>query len=184
MESLSCALTCLKPLWELSSGKSRAALTGQGHEWGDARRVQAPRVPKCDLGSCAGSRRCAHACDPCCVPGPACRWGILPGCKRSGAEAKSCPWGPRKALATGDERKAIAMENPKPFLPGLVMVSEVLAAGMGAAAHHLPRAACPSRARAQDPQQKVQCLQPTGSQRGWFIFVPGRTPCLLEKHLG
>lgn len=53
-------LTSLKSFWELSSGKSRAALTGQGHEWGDVRRVQEPGVPECDLGSWAGSRRCAH----------------------------------------------------------------------------------------------------------------------------
>lgn len=54
-EPLSCALTCLKPLWELSSGKNRAGGASPGHEWGAMRWVLAPGVSECDLGSRVGT---------------------------------------------------------------------------------------------------------------------------------
>lgn len=41
--------------------KKQSCSTGQGHESGDVRRVQAPRVPECDPGSRVGSRHCACA---------------------------------------------------------------------------------------------------------------------------
>lgn len=73
----------LKPLWELSGGKTRAALPGQGREWGDV------RCPRATRGA-----------------------GLGAGCEQSGAAEHGPVQGPTESSGCRGQRQSDCSGKP------------------------------------------------------------------------